>query len=251
MSREEKIRMLYSRQVRELKPHRPWPLVLTCLLMFLGLPALAQVRLTQLMASNTKTLIDEDGDSSDWVEIQNFSAANVNLATWGLSDSAANSAKWLFPATNIGPGSFLVIFASGKDRRTPGAPLHTNFKLDPGGEHLSLARPDGSIASAISYPSQFPDVSYGTAMRLPTIPLIVTNAPILYQIPTDGADGAAWTQPDFAATGWSIGTNGIGYETGLPDPQADSFSLKVLDTQPAAYWRLDETIGPAGVNIGT
>jgi len=35
--------------------------------------ATAQVRITEFMASNTHTLLDEDGDSSDWIEIQNTS----------------------------------------------------------------------------------------------------------------------------------------------------------------------------------
>jgi len=214
------------------------------------LPTLAQVRITEFMASNTKTLADEDDDFSDWIEIQNFSVATVSLLNWGLSDSAANLSKWSFPATNIGPGSFMVIFASGKDRRAPGAPLHTNFKLDPGGEHLALTRPDGSTASSISYPPQFPDVSYGLGMRITTAALVAGNAAINYRIPTDNADDRTWMQQDFAGAAWSPGTNGIGYETGLTDPQADSFYLAVLDTRPEAYWRLDETNGPTAVNLG-
>ena len=33
--------------------------------------AKAQVRITEFMASNASTLTDEDGDYSDWIEIQN------------------------------------------------------------------------------------------------------------------------------------------------------------------------------------
>jgi hypothetical protein len=103
--------------------------------------AVAQVRITEFMASNTHTLADEDGDFSDWIEIQNTSGTNVNLFNWSLTDSAGNPTKWLFPSTNIAPGSFMVIFASGKDRRIPGQELHTNFKLSADGEYLALFRP--------------------------------------------------------------------------------------------------------------
>jgi hypothetical protein len=223
------------------------------LLVCIALAAPAQVHITEFMASNTQTLYDEDGDASDWIEIQNTSATDVSLLNWALSDSAGDPTKWLFPATNLASGSFLVVFASGKDRRVPGAPLHTNFKLDAAGDFLSLTAPNGTTATQLSpqYPPQFPDVSYGIEMLISNTTLVASNASIVYCIPTNSADDATWTLPEFAATGWRTGTNGIGYETGLYDPQEESFYLKVLDTQPVAYWRLNETNGPAAVNAGT
>jgi len=217
------------------------------------LAAPAQVRITEFMASNTQTLYDEDGDTSDWIEIQNTSGASVNLLNWALSDSAGNPTEWLFPATNLASGSFMVVFASGKNRRVPGAPLHTNFKLDASGEYLSLTDPNGTIATEFSpqFPPQFPDVSYGIEMLISNTTLIASNASIVYCIPADAADDATWTLPGFAATSWRTGTNGIGYETGLYDPEEESFYLKMLDTQPVAYWRLNETNGPAAVNSGS
>jgi len=190
------------------------------------LAAPAQVRITEFMASNTQTLYDEDGDTSDWIEIQNTSGASVNLLNWALSDSAGNPTEWLFPATNLASGSFMVVFASGKNRRVPGAPLHTNFKLDASGEYLSLTDPNGTIATEFSpqFPPQFPDVSYGIEMLISNTTLIASNASIVYCIPADAADDATWTLPGFAATSWRTGTNGIGYETGLYDPEEESFT---------------------------
>ena len=103
-----------------------------------ALSASAQLRLTEFMASNTRTLADENGAFEDWVEVQNTSPVSINLFDWALTDSAGNLTKWKFPSTNLPPGQFLVVFASNKDRRTPGAPLHTNFKLDAAGEYLAL-----------------------------------------------------------------------------------------------------------------
>ncbi len=213
----------------------------------------AQVRLTEFMASNTHTLLDEDGDSSDWIEIQNTTATQVNLLNWALTDRVGNPAQWLFPATNLAPGSFLVVFASGKDRRAPGAPLHTNFKLDSAGEYLALFRPDRTAATELppAYPAQFPDVSYGLAMQVTTTVLVASNAPVLYRIPVSAAEDAGWTQPSFTSAGWQAGTNGLGYETGLPDSVAGTYAAKVLATGPVAYWRLNETSGTEAVNSGT
>ena len=88
-------------------------------------PAQEDVVITEFMASNTKITgtfdyHDEDNDYSDWIEIYNNSLNSVNLENWSLTDNAANLTKWQFPATNIAPSQFLIVFASGKDRRTPG-----------------------------------------------------------------------------------------------------------------------------------
>ena len=227
---------------------------LTAALLFasLPLPVAAQVIISEFMASNTHTLLDADGDTSDWIEIENTSGSTVNLFNWALSDSAGNPTKWLFPSTNIGPGSFMVIFASGKDRRTPGQELHTNFKLSAEGEYLALFRPDLSTATEIApqFPPQFPDVSYGIGMQFTNTTVIATNAAIHYLIPSNAAFDATWTQLSFDDSSWLVGTNGIGYETGIADPQEEPFAAKVLATQPEAYWRLNEASGLTAVNLG-
>ncbi|HUR46534.1 MAG TPA: lamin tail domain-containing protein, partial [Candidatus Saccharimonadales bacterium] len=122
--------------------------------------------ISEFMAANSRTLADENGEFSDWIEIYNPSALTLNLEGWSLTDSANNLTQWRFPATNISGGGFLVVFASGKDRRLPGARLHTNFKLTAGGEYLALVKPDGArIASQFTpqFPAQVQDVSYGFA----------------------------------------------------------------------------------------
>jgi hypothetical protein len=218
-----------------------------------SLPAAAQVRITEFMASNTQTLTNEDGDTADWIEIQNTATTNVSLLNWSLTDSAGNPGKWRFPATNMTAKSFLVVFADGKNQVVAGAPLHTNFKLGADGDYLALFDPDGAAATEITpkYPAQFPDVSYGIGMQLTTTPLVATNAVIHYLIPADATADATWTQTNFDDSGWPTGLNGIGYETGLADPLEESFAAKVLATQPVAYWRLNETSGSTAANSGT
>jgi hypothetical protein len=229
-------------------------IIVLFLLAALGcLSVAAQVRITEFMASNSSTLADEDGDYSDWIEIQNTTATNLNLLNWALTDSANHPAEWVFPATNITGGGFMIIFASGKNRAVAGQELHTNFKLSASGEYLALDRPDGSPATEISpeFPPQFPDVSYGIAMQTTATALVTTNAAIHYWIPTNASVDATWTQTNFNDASWTVGTNGIGYETGIYDPAEQNFALQVLQTQPVAYWRLNETNGPAAVNLGS
>ena len=99
------------------------------------------VVISEFAASNSNGLRDEDGAYSDWIELFNAGTNAVNLAGWGLSDASGDRFKWQLPSTNLPVGSFLVVFASGKDRRVAGAPLHANFQLSAGGEFLALTRP--------------------------------------------------------------------------------------------------------------
>lgn len=126
----------------------------------------AQLWITEFEARNDSGFLDEDGRASDWLEIHNGGATPVDLNGWGLTDDAADPLRWAFPAVAIGPGEYRVVFCSGEDRRVPGQPLHTNFKLDGDGEFLALVRPDGVTIEhgfAPAYPPQVVDYSYGLA----------------------------------------------------------------------------------------
>jgi len=122
--------------------------------------------LNEFVASNGTGLVDEDGDYSDWIEIYNSSSSAMNLAGWTLTDDPEKPDKWAFPDISLGQGEYLIIFASGKDRRTTslGSSLHTNFRLNDQGEFLGLYNLlDNKWGDDISptYPQQQRDISYG------------------------------------------------------------------------------------------
>src|SRR5262245_58535342 len=108
-------------------------LILLAAFVFVCAPCVVQaaspLQITEFAAGGHQGLKDEDGDTPDWIEIQNISSQPVNLGEWTLSDDFSRPERWRFPATNLPPGAFLVVLASGKDRHLPGRPLHTNFKL--------------------------------------------------------------------------------------------------------------------------
>ena len=90
------------------------PLVLTfTVLMFQNLDA--QIVINEYCPS-TSAMTDEDGDTSDWLELYNCSENEVNLEGWHLSDRVSNLAKWTFPKVIMPPQSYLCVYASGKDR---------------------------------------------------------------------------------------------------------------------------------------
>src|SRR3954463_9131015 len=70
----------------------------------------AQVIISEFMASNTRTLLDEDGDTSDWIEVFNLGQTNVNLNGWALTDSSTNPRKWRFPSIDLRAGENMIVF---------------------------------------------------------------------------------------------------------------------------------------------
>lgn len=139
--------------------------------------------ISEFMASNDSTLDDGDGDASDWIEIHNFGAADVDLAGWHLTDRSNNLTKWQFPSVVVPAGGYLVVFASNQpvdDYVDGGGHWHTNFSLSAGGEFLGLVEPDGmNIAHsyAPAFPPQVTDISYGVAADLTTIGFFNTPSP--------------------------------------------------------------------------
>ncbi|MCK4295663.1 MAG: lamin tail domain-containing protein, partial [Candidatus Marinimicrobia bacterium] len=71
----------------------------------------------EVMSSNVTTLIDEDGEYPDWIEVYNSSDAVINLDGYGISDDENDPLKWIFPDFSLGMHQFMVLFASGKDRK--------------------------------------------------------------------------------------------------------------------------------------
>src|SRR3954463_16258807 len=98
----------------------------------------AQPIINEFLASNKHTNTDEDGDSSDWMEIYNPNSASISLNGYFLTDDHSALTKWKFPNVSLGAKGYLLVWASNKDRVDPAKPLHTNFKLAEEGEYLGL-----------------------------------------------------------------------------------------------------------------
>ncbi|MCI0538905.1 MAG: lamin tail domain-containing protein, partial [Verrucomicrobiales bacterium] len=127
----------------------------------------ATVVISEFLAANVTGLKDETGAVQDWIELHNRGGTPVRLLGWSLSDDLRNPGEWVFPDVTVGPGQFLVVFASGLDRRPGGAnaALHTNFRLSRAGEYLGLFNPESPRRVvhefAPNYPEQRNDYSFG------------------------------------------------------------------------------------------
>ena len=175
--------------------------------------ARADVVITEFLANNSTGLTDEDGATSDWIEVFNDGAATVNLAGWRLTDASGDPTKWIFPAVSLAPNGFLIVFASEKNRINPAATLHTNFKLSANGGYLALVRQDGSYSTVFNpYPAQYPDKPYGYAQTVNTTTFVGPSAALKYLVPANDTLGTTWTARTFTDTSWTSGTNGAGFE---------------------------------------
>ncbi|MHC4744461.1 MAG: CotH kinase family protein, partial [Planctomycetota bacterium] len=161
-------------------------------------------------------LLDEDGDSSDWIEIYNPTDISIDLSGWYLTDNDANLMKWKFPAgmDPLGAGEFLIVFASNKDRRDPSGNLHTNFELRPSPEYLALVGSDGiSVVHeyAPSYPDQLSDISYGLSQSATKI--LTEGAMASYYVPTASDNGRPWETLGFDDSTWDTARTPLGFAT--------------------------------------
>jgi len=122
----------------------------------------SSLRINEIMPSNFSSLVDEDGESSDWIEIYNEPSNDTLLEGWYLTNDLDELTKWRFSGGTVTSDGYLIVYASGKNRPTGVGELHTNFNLSGGGGFLALVKPDGlTIASQLEYPEVYPGVSYG------------------------------------------------------------------------------------------
>ena len=195
-----------------------FPIRIFCSILLTMMGVFSAPIITEFQASNLSTLDDEDGTQSDWIEIFNPDGTAVDLGGYYLTDDAALLTKWIFPeGTSLAPSSFLVVFASDKNRAVLGSEFHTNFKLSSAGEYLALVAPDGlTILSEYtpSFPTQFKDASYGLQQLGNTSEetVIETGAACKALVPTNGTLGETWQDLGFDDSAWIRGTTGVGYE---------------------------------------
>jgi len=187
--------------------------------------------ISELLAVNSNSIRDDFGESSDYIEIYNGRPNPINLDGYYLTDSLDDLKQWMFPATNLASGQHLLVWASGHDRRVPGQPLHTNFKLSSGGEALALVKPDRiTIVHQHVFGPQLVDQTHGLEAELENDRTIVPfRAAARYFVPNNNSFSNVWTLLDFDDRAWPIGGNGFGFDTNSPSVLTPWIATDVKD----------------------
>jgi hypothetical protein len=127
------------------------------------------VVINEVMASNTRTIADPQGEFDDWIELRNVTDTEVDLTGHYLSDEPNNPTKWQFPdGTKIPANSYLLVWADEDGLDTPG--LHASFKLSAEGEAIFLTDTDANhnaVLDSLDYELQTTDRSTGRAAENP------------------------------------------------------------------------------------
>lgn len=177
----------------------------------------ATVAINEVMASNSMTIQDPEGDYEDWIELFNMTSSPVDLSGYYLTDNPANLPKYQIPAGVSIPANGYLIFWADEDG-TDG-PTHCNFKLSASGELVYLLDPALNMVDSVTFGQQQTDMGYA---RVPN-----GTGPFVIQAATPGDNNIL------------VGTDEAGFESvGLflqPNPTTGTFTIRLdrtLDGQP-------------------
>ena len=119
--------------------------------------------INELMAFNTNSLTDPQGQHEDWLELHNLTNDVLNLTGMYLTDKTDNPKKWAFPEnTTIPARGYLVVWLDEDSKADEG--LHANFKLSRNGETVMLVDTDirgNQVLDRVTFEKQEKDVALG------------------------------------------------------------------------------------------
>ena len=142
-------------------------------------PTSAGLRLNELLASNRTGRLDDEGESSDWVEIHNSGTQPERLGSYHLTDDPAVPQKWKFPNNLVPAGGYRLVWMSGLGR--------------------TALSPEALRNSAASIP-------FATTLIKPG-----ADWKYLYSVPDDKRSIRGWTAFDFDDSAFAVGAAGFGY----------------------------------------
>lgn len=126
-----------------------------------------KIYFTEVMASNSSTVLYSKGPFVDWVELYNASDQVWDISGYALSDNIDRPRKWQFPqGTSMGPGEYMIVYLDGTDTVEEGR-YHAGFKLTKaGGDVLTFSDPSGQVLDKMHLPAIPTDISYGRNIGL-------------------------------------------------------------------------------------
>jgi CotH protein/lamin tail-like protein len=91
--------------------------LILCVLVVIGVSNLrAELVINEVVAQNFKSLLDDENDNSDWIELYNNGSEDIDLEGYRISDKSNFVGAWKFPKRIIEPGEYLIVYPSDKNR---------------------------------------------------------------------------------------------------------------------------------------
>lgn len=123
------------------------------------------VVMNEVCAHNLSLVLDDRGKSSDYIELYNPSFTAVSLDGWYLTDQEELSEQARLPRMEIGPRSYLLLFADGtagrnEEEESGETGCHLGFRLNEAGETLTLADANGNTVDRVEVPPLAADITY-------------------------------------------------------------------------------------------
>lgn len=85
--------------------------------------------ISEVMPSNAKYLMQNDGEYYDWVELKNVSDSSIRLSKYSLSDDPEKLHKFTLPDVTLEPGETFVIICSGNMDLSNRSYYHAPFTI--------------------------------------------------------------------------------------------------------------------------
>nr|NQU92511.1 CotH kinase family protein [Bacteroidota bacterium] len=174
----------------------------------------SDVVINELMADNTMTVADPNGEYEDWIELYNKTPETFDLTGWFMSDNADELNEWEFPEGTVIDGFGYLIVWCDEDLTQEG--LHADFKLSSGGETVYLSSPQLMIAQQVTYDAHESDESFS---RVP-----------------NGTGDFVWQNPTFNGPNTSVTVNESPHINAsfsfYPSPVSEWLTLEINDGLP-------------------
>jgi hypothetical protein len=129
---------------------------------FHQLAVISGLVINEIMAGNSLSVSDQDGEYDDWVELYNGNNFSLNLNGYFLSDNEDDLTRWAFPNISIQPDDYLIIWCDTAGASQQG--LHTTYRLSADQEEVYLTSANGVVLDAVHYVNMPTDMGYA---RLP------------------------------------------------------------------------------------
>ena len=100
----------------------------------------------------SEVMSDTDAANSDWIEIENTSANEINLYGYALSSAANPKKTFVFPDCTIPAGGFLTVQADGTNVAFANGKYHAPFRISSGSATIYLLNASSRTIDSVSVP---------------------------------------------------------------------------------------------------